>query len=108
YLFPNNPNIFLPPELMIDATTASIAGYDTGGFYGAALGSTRPGTTTGALRLVVGAPNVSPPGPTGVGAAYLHNTNSSRIFRIYDQIYGKDAGDALGTVVAGGQLNSAS
>lgn len=106
YLFPNNPNIFLPPTLTIDMTTAKIAGYDTGGFYGAALASTLAGSPNGtALRLVVGAPNVSRPGRTGVGAAYLYKTNSDRLFRIYDQIYGKAAGDALGTTVAGGQLN---
>ena len=40
-----------------------------------------------------------------IGAAYLYKADTLRKFRIFEQVYGKDAGDALGTSVAGGQLD---
>jgi len=107
YLFANNPSLFLPPELVTTAdTTIKIAVNEPAGLYGSALASTRAGSSNGiALRLAVGAPGVSRADRAGVGAAYLYKASSSRKFLIYDQVYGKAAGDMLGAVVAGGQLN---
>jgi hypothetical protein len=41
-----------------------------------------------------------------IGAAYLYKADILRKFRIFEQVYGKTAGDALGTSVAGGQLDA--
>ena len=84
-----------------------IAGYEQGGLFGSALASTRAGSANGVgLRLAVGAPNVSlGSNRVAIGAAYLYKADTLRKFRIFEQVYGKDAGDALGTAVAGGQLD---
>jgi len=106
YLVAHSEYFFLSPTIQTGDTQA-ISGYEPGGFYGAALASTRAGSTSATgLRLAVGAPGVSRPGRIGVGAAYLYKAGADHMFRIYDQVYGKDAGDALGAAVAGGQLNS--
>ncbi|HXU02925.1 MAG TPA: hypothetical protein VN903_18290 [Polyangia bacterium] len=110
YVFKHSTGLLLPPELSTTDTdnVVPIMGYENGGLFGSALASTRAGSANGfALRLVVGAPNVSRgSGRVAIGAAYLYKADTQRRFRIYEQVYGKDAGDALGSSVAGGQLNA--
>jgi len=105
YVFAHNTNLLRTQQL--DPMAAiKVAGYETGGLFGTALASTRAGSMNGiALRLAVGAPNVTRPNRVAAGAAYLYKADTGRKFRIFDQVYGKDAGDALGSAVAGGQLN---
>jgi len=108
YDFKHTTGLFLPPSLSTDntTTTVKIQGYEPGGLFGSALASTRAGNASAfALRLVVGAPNVTRSNRVAVGAAYLYKADTGRKFRIFEQVYGKDAGDALGSAVAGGQLN---
>jgi hypothetical protein len=108
YVFKHSTGLFLPPMLSTTNTdtTIKIAGYETGGLFGSALASTRAGSASPVgLRLVVGAPNVSRPGRVAIGAAYLYKADASRRFRIFEQVYGAAEGDALGSAVAGGQLN---
>ena len=111
YVFKHATGLLLPSELSTTDTdnVVPIAGYDQGGLFGSALASTRAGSANGiGLRLVVGAPNVSRgSNRVAIGAAYLYKADTLRKFRIFEQVYGKDAGDALGTAVAGGQLNGA-
>jgi hypothetical protein len=109
YIFKHATGLLLPPTLSTTNTdtTVAIAGDDPAGLFGSALASTRAGSTSAvALRLAVGAPNVSRGSDrVGIGAAYLYTADTDRKFRIFEKVYGKDAGDALGTAVAGGQLN---
>jgi hypothetical protein len=105
FLFKHDDAFFLPAK--IETSTAQpITGSEPGGGFGAALGSTRPGSATAvALRLIVGAPGVSRPDRMNTGAAYLFTADAGRTFRIFEQIYGAAAQDLLGTAVAGGQLD---
>jgi hypothetical protein len=109
YIFPHDDGLLLPATLDPATKAIPILGYEPGGLYGSALASTRPGSTSAVgLRLAVGAPNVSRSADrVGVGAAYLYKADAQRKFRIFEQVYGAAAGDALGTAVAGGQLNIA-
>ncbi len=40
-----------------------------------------------------------------VGAAYLFGGGPGWLFPLYEQVFGAEAGDQLGTVVAGGQVD---
>jgi hypothetical protein len=105
YVFAHDDALFLPDNL---TATGTIAGYEPGGLFGSALASTRAGTASAVgLRLAVGAPNVTRADRAAAGAAYLYKADPGRTFRIFEQVYGQAGGDALGTTVAGGQLNSA-
>ena len=110
HLFKHGTGLLLPLTLSTTNTdtTVPIKGYEPGGLFGSSLASTRAGSTSAVgLRLVVGAPNVSRPNNRiAAGAAYLYNADIGRTFRIFEQVYGKEAGDALGSTVAGGQLNA--
>jgi len=104
FLFKHDDGFFLPSKVETSAAQP-ITGYEPGGF-GAALGSTRPGSASGVgVRLVIGAPGVSRPDRMSTGAAYLFNADADRTFRIFEQVYGAGAQDLLGTAVAGGQLD---
>ena len=109
YVFKHATGLLLPSELSTTDTdnVIPIAGYEQGGLFGSALASTRAGSANGVgLRLAVGAPNVSRgSNRVAIGAAYLYKADTLRKFRIFEQVFGKDAGDALGTAVAGGQLD---
>jgi hypothetical protein len=109
YVFKHATGLLLPSELSTTDTdnVVPIAGYEPGGLFGSALASTRAGSANGVgLRLAVGAPNVSRgSNRVAIGAAYFYKADNLRKFRIFEQVFGKDAGDALGTAVAGGQLD---
>jgi hypothetical protein len=109
YVFKHTTGLLLPTELSTTDldNVVPIAGYEPGGLFGSALASTRAGSANGVgLRLAVGAPNVSRGSDrVAIGAAYLYKADTLRKFRIFEQVYGKAAGDALGTSVAGGQLD---
>jgi hypothetical protein len=111
YAFKHSTGLLLPASLSTTNTdtTVRIAGDEAGGLFGSALASTRAGSTSAiGLRLAVGAPNVSRGASrVAIGAAYIYTADQGRKFRIFERVYGKDAGDALGTAVAGGQLNTA-
>lgn len=110
YAFKHSTGLLLPSSLSTTNpdTTIAIAGDEAGGLFGSALASTRAGSTSAiGLRLAVGAPNVSRGAArVAIGAAYIYTADPGRKFRIFERVYGKDAGDALGTAVAGGQLNT--
>jgi hypothetical protein len=108
YVFAHDDGLLLPPTLD-PANAILIAGSEPGGLFGSALAATRAGSTSAAgLRLAVGAPNVARGNNRiAAGAAYLYRADTQRKFRIYEQVYGAAAGDALGSAVGGGQLNVA-
>jgi len=78
------------------------------GRFGAALGGTPSGTAPSYSKwdLLVGAYTTSRGDERPlVGAAYLFGGGPGWPFPLYEQVFGAEAGDQLGAVVAGGQVD---
>jgi hypothetical protein len=77
------------------------------GRFGAALAGTPSGTGTNlSWSLLVGAPGTARSNERPLaGAAYLFGGGVSWPFPLYEEVFGAATGDALGSVVAGGQVD---
>ena len=89
-------------------TDKVVAGPFANGRFGAALAGTPTGTAPSYSKwdlLVGGYTTGRGDARALVGAAYLFGGGPGWAFPLYEQVFGAEAGDQLGTVVAGGQVN---
>jgi hypothetical protein len=108
YVFQSDDDFFgsVMRDIMIDQT--KVIDGPEGGRFGTALAGTPTGRApTSSWDLIVGAPATrhSDDRPLG-GAAYLFGGGDGWLFPLYERLFGAAATDGLGTVVAGGQVDS--
>jgi len=108
YLYKGDNNFFAVAERSMDDHALPKAGPAAGGRFGASLAGTPNGSPPSYSRwdLIVGAPATRRGDNRALaGAAYVFGGGDGWMFPLYEQVYGASATDALGTVVAGGDVN---
>lgn len=101
YIYKHESNFFLSPT-RTNPDGGTLTGPVPDGRFGEALAASG---APDSARLLVGAPATRRHDRDQAGAAYAYVANSSREYRLVDQMFGAAGQDHMGAFVAGGLVN---